>query len=296
MYLVLFKFNTQNEEVMKRILLPTDFSENSYNAIKYTLSLFENVPCDYYLLNVYKVPFLTNEELMENDAQQLAIVESELYEQSKKNLEELRDRIGDQENSSFHLMSDYNFLSNSIKDCVRNKDIEIVAMGTKGATGAKEIFLGSNTGDVLMKTECNVLAIPENAEFQPVKEIVFPTDFRIKYELDDLAPLIMIAELYESTIRVLHLNEENILDAEQTANKRILESYFKPVHHTYHILTNTDFEEALNCFTQSRGDIDMIAIISRQYNFLQRLFFRPKVMELSFHTKIPLFVMHHRNE
>jgi nucleotide-binding universal stress UspA family protein len=281
---------------MKRILLPTDFSENSLNAIKYTLALFKNVPCDYYLLNVYKVPYLTNEELMENDAQQLAIVETELFEQSRNNLEVLREKIGDQENSVFHLISDYNFLSNSVNECVKNKEIELVAMGTKGATGAKEIFLGSNTGDVLMKTDSNVLAIPENAKFQPVKEIVFPTDYRIKYELDDLASLIMIAELYESSIRVLHLNEENVLDEEQMANKRILESYFKPVHHTYHVLTNTDFEEALNCFTQSRGDVDMIAIISRHYNFLQRLFFRPKVMELSFHTKIPMFVMHHRKK
>ena len=282
--------------MMKKILLPTDFSENSFNAIKYTLSLFKDVPCDYYLLNVYKVPYTTNEELMENDAQQLAIVESELYDQSKRNLEALREKIGDHENASFHLISDYNFLSNSVRQCISEKEIELVAMGTKGATGAKEIFLGSNTGDVLMKAECNVLAVPENADFQPVKEIVFPTDFRIKYELDDLAPLIMIAELYESTIRVLHLNEENKLDEEQTTNRRILESYFKPVHHTYHVLTNTDFEEALNCFTQSRGDIDMIALISRHYGFFQRLFFRPKVMELSFHTKIPLFVMHHGKE
>ena len=57
---------------------------------------------------------------------------------------------------------------------------------------------------------------------------------------------------------------------------------------------NIDFDEALNCFTQSRGDIDMIVMISGHYNFFQRLFFRPKVMELSFHTKIPLYVLHHK--
>ena len=77
-------------------------------------------------------------------------------------MEALRERIGELENSSFHLISDYNFLSNSVKQCVDEKEIELIAMGTKGATGAKEIFLGSNTGDVLMKTDCNVLAIPEN--------------------------------------------------------------------------------------------------------------------------------------
>jgi hypothetical protein len=115
----------------------------------------------------------------------------------------------------------------------------------------------------------------------------------VKYELKDLQPLISLAVKYKSRIRILHLSQSDHLDPDQESCRRVLESYFEEVEHTYHTLTHIDFEEALNCFTQSRGNIDMIAIVSGHYSFLQRLFFRPKVMELSFHTKIPLFVLHH---
>lgn len=283
-----------NERTMKRILLPTDFSTISLNAIRYALSMFEETRCEFYFLNVYRVPFLTNEELMENDAQQLAIVETELYDSSQKRLKELISSLASNKSHVYHKISDYNFFINSVKQCVVEKEIDLIVMGTKGATGAKEIFLGSNTGDVLMKTDCNVIAVPENSIYKTPKEIVFPTDFKLRYEREDLSPLIELAETNQSSLRILHFSQDGQLTEEQESNKRILDSYMESTEHTYHTLTNIDFEEALNCFAQSRGDVDMIAMISGHYNFFQRLFFRPKVMELSFHTKLPLYVLHHK--
>ncbi len=279
---------------MKRILLPTDFSSISINAIQYALFLFEEASCEFYLLHVYRVPYMTNEELMENDAQQLAIVEAEMYESSKKRLKELISTFEKNDKHAYHAISDYNFFINSVKQCIMEKEIDLVVMGTKGATGAKEIFLGSNTGDVLMKTDCNVVAVPENSPYNIPKEIVFPTDFKLRYERSDIAPLLSLAETNESRLRILHFSQDGELSEEQENNKRILESYLETLEHTFHTLTNIDFEEALNCFAQSRGNVDMIAMISGHYSFFQRLFFRPKVMELSFHTKIPLFVLHHK--
>ena len=167
-------------------------------------------------------------------------------------------------------------------------------MGTKGATGAKEIFMGTNTGDVIMKTDCNVIAVPEEARYKVPEEIVFPTDFRIPYAHKDLEPLLQVVEKNNATIRVLHFRDTGDLSESQEENKRTLESLLANVNFRFYTLTMTDFEDALNCFTQSRGDVDMIAIIAKHYNFFQRLFFRPKVRELSFHTKIPLFVLHHK--
>lgn len=279
---------------MKRILLPTDFSSISLNAIRYALSLYEESKCEFYLLNVYRVPYMTNEELMENDAQQLAILEAEMYESSRKNLKDLVSGFDKNENHVYHTISDYNFFIDSVKQSVLEKEIDLVVMGTKGATGAKEIFIGSNTGDVLMKTDCNMIAIPENSTYKAPREIVFPTDFKLRYERDDLSPLIELAETNKSTLRILHFSQDGQLTEEQVNNKRILSSYLETMDHSFHTLTNIDFEEALNCFVQSRGNIDMIAMISGHYNFFQRLFFRPKVMELSFHTKVPLYVLHHK--
>ena len=94
--------------------------------------------------------------------------------------------------------------------------------------------------------------------------------FRIHYELEDLSPLISLAEMYDSHIRVLHLNEKEKLDEEQNQNKKRLISFLINVKHSFHTLSNTDFEESLNCFTQSRGNIDMIAMISKHYSFFQK--------------------------
>jgi nucleotide-binding universal stress UspA family protein len=279
---------------MKNILLPTDFSKNSLNAMDYAMALFKDIPCKFYLLNVFKIPYVTNEVLMENDAHQLAKLEEGLYETSQKRMKDVlkKLKLKSKSNHKFELLSDYNFFINSVQNYVKAKNIEIIVMGTKGATGAKEIFMGSNAGDVIMKTECNVLAVPENAVFKDPKEITFPTDFKIPYKKEDMAPLIEIAEMYQSSIRVLLFSDKGNIDEEQKFNKKSLKKYLDKINHTYHTLSNSDFEVALNCFTQSRGNIDMIAIIAKHYNFFQRLFFKPKVEELSFHTKIPMLVLH----
>jgi len=279
---------------MKNILLPTDFSKNSLNAMHYAVALFKDTPCKFYLLNVFRIPYVTNEVLMENNAKLLMQIEQDQFDTSQKRMKDVLKelKLKSKTDHKFQLLSDYNLFINSVKNFVEDKKIDLIVMGTKGATGAKEIFMGSNTGDVIMKTDCNLLAVPENAVFKAPKEVTFPTDFRIPYKKEDLTPLIEIAKMYQSSIRVLLFSDKGNIDEEQKFNKKLLKNYIGKINHTFHTLGNTDFEVGLNCFTQSRGNIDMIAIIAKHYNFFQRLFFKPRVEELSFHTKIPLLVLH----
>jgi hypothetical protein len=146
-----------------------------------------------------------------------------------------------------------------------------------------------------MRNACHVMAVPENHSFKPPKEILFPTDFRISHDFTDLAPLINLAGMNDATIRIVHFSDSDDLDEMQEHNKRNLETSFDKIPHEYYTLSVSDFEEGLNCFTQSRGNIDMIVIIGRHYGFFERLFFKPKIKALSFHSRIPLFVIHHLN-
>ena len=280
---------------MKKILLPTDFSENSVNAIHYALHLFRNEECTFYLLNIYKIPYLADRDVaFMNQANAMADFEEGLRRTSKEKLDKLLSEIVQEKNPNhtFEAISDYNFLIDSVKYHIKDKDIDLIVMGTKGATGAKEIFMGSNTGDIIMKVDCNVLAVPENVGYHDPKEITFTTDYDIDYQTADLQYLLDILKMHQSNIRILHLQNKALTEA-QIANKNNLTKILEnEVHYTFHTLTNTDFSTAVNCFTQSRGNIDMIAIVARHYSFFQRLFFRPKVEELSFHTKIPLLVLH----
>lgn len=281
---------------MKKILLPTDFSQNSVNAIDYALNIYKEIPCRFYLLNVFRIPYLANEELMEQNVNQLAALEEEMYEDSQLEMKRLLDELPENDNHSFEMISDYNLFNLALHQVIEEKDVDLIIMGTKGATGAKEIFMGSNTSDVIMRSACHVIAIPENHRYKTPKEILFPTDFQIKYDLEDLEPLIKLVVMNDAKIRIVHFSEKNDLDQHQEENKRILSSFFTNIQHEYYTLSSTDFEEGINCFVQSRGDIDMIAIIGRHYGFFQRLFFKPKVKALSFHSTVPLFVIHHLTE
>lgn len=277
---------------MKKILLPTDFSNNSINAINYATKIFSDVPCTFYVLNVFRIPHLTNEELLDQSISNLAKVEDELYMASKQELDSLLNKISHNDKHVFETLSDYNLLSFAVKEVIDKKDIELIVMGTKGATGAKEIFLGSNASDIIMKTTCDVIAVPEHSAFSPPREIVFPSDFQINYDKKDLAPLLNFAEMHGSKLRIIHFTDKDDLNELQHQNKLILDSFLTHIDHSYHFLSIDDFEEGINCFIQSRGTIDMIAIIARHYNFFERLFFKPKVKVLSFHSKVPLFVIH----
>lgn len=277
---------------MKNILLPTDFSDNSINAIQYATKLFKDVNCTLYLLHVYGVPFLTDQEIVYYRSATKEALESSLFKESEQNLKKIIKGLKKNPLHKFKTISDYNFFINSVLKTVENKKIDTIVMGTKGATGAKEIFLGSNTGEVILKVACDIWAIPENTRYQNPKEITFPTDYRISYKKEDLKGLLEIVKLHQSKVHVMHVMNQKSLDDVQEKNQKMLAKIFQEIEPSFHILTNTNFESALNCFTQSRGNIDIIAIVARHHNIFERLFFRPIVERLSFHTNIPLLILH----
>lgn len=281
---------------MKNILLPTDFSENAWNAIQYALEIFKDEPCNFYVFNSFRLPAYTTDDLMVASTNEG--IEDNLHKTSNENLDKVIQRINARKKNpkhSFRKVSTYNFFLDAIKEEVIKNDIELIVMGTKGATGAKEIFIGTNTGDVISKVKVPLLVIPENTVYKPPKEIAFPTDHQVFYKRKALKMLLNIAELHQSNIRIVHVKmDKNELTAEQLTNKNFVFECLEKANHSYHTLHNLLLEDALNCFTQSR-DIDMIAMVPKNLNFFQKIFFKPKVEEISYHTRIPLLVLHKLN-
>jgi nucleotide-binding universal stress UspA family protein len=279
---------------MKNILLPTDFSENSWNAIVYALQYFEKSNCSFYLLHVNRLsnfvtgdtPYIPTEETIEN-----------LYTiPAKKELRHLLKRIAKQfpkhKNHKFYSLTDYNFFIESIRKHVIEKNIDMIVMGTKGASGLKKIVVGSNTGDVITKVQCTTLVIPENAKFTKINEVAFPTDFALSYDLRILQPISEILETYNSSLRILHISKKGEkLNLDQQKNKELLEDYFNDDDYTFHFLTNKKIEAAVQCFVESR-DTDIIVMVAKNLNYFQRILFLPTVEEISYHTDVPFLVLH----
>ncbi|MEH6405803.1 MAG: universal stress protein [Leeuwenhoekiella sp.] len=279
----------------KKILIPTDFSKNAWHALTYTLELFKEEECDFYVLNAYQPDSYLLDSMMVPEPGE------KYYEQCKKQsedgLEHLFLQLKERDNNAlhtYHTISSIGLLIDTILEEIERKDIDLVAMGTKGASGTYGTLFGSNT-IYTMETvrNCPVLAIPQEALFKDFKEIVFPTSYRIHVKRAELQSLIDIAKLVGASIRFVHVAYNDKLDERQLENKKLLELYFSAIDHSFHTLHKGNTATALSNFVESRSS-DMIGFVSKKHSFFGSLFSRPLVKELGFYSKIPILAMHDR--
>ncbi|MDC7997467.1 universal stress protein [Gilvibacter sediminis] len=275
-----------------RILLPTDFSKNSWNAITYAIELMDRESCEFYLLHCYTPNTPVSENLM---ASQLGIPQlQELKKASEKGLKKLSRQLAFRDESldhKFHYLSRHNFLTDAIEDACKEYDIDLIVMGTKGTTDAIDVLLGGNTLAVMEKVRCcPVLAIPNSANFTAMNEIVFPTSYKENYKTNQLHNLCTMTRLCKAKLRVLHICEGSF-NEQQEAKKEELEGYLNGIDYTFHVLENVDVATGLNCFVQSR-DSDMVAFINPKHGIFSLWFRRPLSRALNYHSKVPVLTLH----
>ena len=130
---------------MKKVVLPTDFSENAWNATGYAIELFKDEECVFYLLNTY-TPAFVNSRFMAAGVGGLEI-EDDVKVQSEIGLNNLLKRIEenyDIPHHSFKTISSFSLLTSEVKEIASSKDIDLIITGTKGASGLEEVFMGSH--------------------------------------------------------------------------------------------------------------------------------------------------------
>lgn len=280
---------------MKNILIPTDFSENSWNAVKYALAFFKDTTCDFYLLHVTLIYNYASGESPVMPLPAIEVIDKTILKQAKTNLKNLIKKIEllpHNPKHRFYTFNNYDYFIDAVKAHVAEKNIDLIVMGTKGASGLKKVMIGSNTGDLITRVKCPVLIVPENATFEEIEEIAFPTDYNLFYPTKILNNILEFVKMHNSTLRIVHIakKDEEVTDF-QLENKEFLKNFFAEEKHSFHKITNKKMEDGVQCFVESR-DIDMIIMIAKSLNLFQRILFRPTVEEISYHTDIPFLVLH----
>lgn len=278
----------------RKILLPTDFSENATQAIRYAMELYKDQSCIFYLLNVFFIKAKNIESLMGMEPG------SDLYESTKKNSQNQLERLlhtlafndtGNVEHS-FQIISTFNEPLQAIKAIVEEKDINLIVMGTRGQTNEKNRLYGSTATEVMEKVRnCPVIVVPQLAKREIPKEIVFPTSYKMSFKKLELLPLIDITQRTDASVKVLHISEDGYLDDKQLSNKALLDDCFESIDHSFHLLSNLSVPAAINCFVQSR-ESDMVAFINRKHTFFSSIINQPLVKGIAFNSKVPILVMH----
>jgi len=276
---------------MKKILIPTDFSDNAYGAISYAVNLFKNEECTFYLLHTY-TPAIYQSEYLLNSPGQVGL--GDIYRtDSEKRLEELKAKIVTNYSNPRHhfiTISAFSVLIEAIDELVESKELDLIVMGTQGATGAKEIFLGSSTVYTIKRAKCPVLAIPFNYNFETLGDILFPTDYEIEYSSALLKELLFISALHKSTIDVMHVCTSYELDPGQKNNKTKLDDLLSETEHKFHELPDQGIIEAINNI-QAEKQAQLLVMVKNKHSFLENLFLKPVINQIGFHTSIPFLVL-----
>lgn len=195
-------------------------------------------------------------------------------------------------NHSFEIILSTIDLLESIENEITKHHIDLVVMGTKGSTAAKEIFFGSNTVHILKKMRlCPILIVPDEFDFVTPTQIAFPTDFSRVYEDQELKSLRTLIELHNSKLRVVCILSKDKLTGVQEFNMTMLESYLKDYNNSFHFMPKyAKKSEEINEFIDQLG-INMLVMVNYKHSFIDSIIKEPVIKKIGFHPLVPFLVI-----
>lgn len=265
---------------MKHILVPTDFSTNAEAAIPFAVDIANRFGSEITLLYLYQVHsttgmFISVESFMKEDAAEhmLPLVrraDSLLRPPARVNSRLLRAET-----------------VSGIVDIAEQSGCDLIVMGTQGASGAGEVFLGSTTNGVLRRTQRPVLAIPRGFAFRPFKNIVLAIDDAGVGYAGVLSPLLHLARRYDATIHVFHKDTP-----ENPGIDPSIDLFLADVPHSFHYELDTEnLKESINHFVEEVGS-DLLCMIRRRRGFLENIFHVSATSREVFSCSVPLLILH----
>ncbi len=272
------------------ILIPTDFSTNAENAMNYAVYLFEKIKCTFHVLNTYTLD--TEDSIKKNDTP----TPIALKNNSAANIKKLiLDKKLNNTNPlhTFKGLSINDTLVNAIGRISIDKDIDYLFMGTKGYSGTKGVYMGSNTVKVLLQINfCPIIAVPEGYFYDIPDKIAFATNFKYSYTNAELVPLIDLSKLWHSKIVVIHVKNTKKLSEKQENSKQLLVNKIHNLPHDFIELKGySQISKAIMNYSKNNASVGMIAMINNDHSFFYRLIKENIIKNLTFHTQVPFLVL-----
>ncbi len=165
---------------MKNLLIPTDFSKTSIHALEFGLELAQKA--GYHVKIFHGIDFPHSYESMYfGDANAVMDFSDKVEERAKDNLENLI-RQYRTDGLSMEKIVEVGSLTYNIREVVEKHKIDLLVIGTTGATGLKEFLVGSNTEKVVRTVSCPVIAVPHKTQLKDIDSVMVPVD------IDELRP------------------------------------------------------------------------------------------------------------
>lgn len=275
---------------MKKLLFPTDFSETANNAFVYALEMAKSIDAEVVVLHVYDLPSVSFGEVPVTLVEIYDSIELNNFENFKDQIPHLR-KIAEKhqlENVKMSHVLRHGDLVRIMKEICHEEHIDMIVMGTNGASGLQEMFLGSNTGNAIVNVPVTLLSVPNQAKYEPIKNIGFTTTFNDQDRVA-LHRVIAIAKKFNSKVKCLAVRTHNFGITEEGIDYWKSEFKNEPVE--FFVIPHDDVKETIMDFVEHQ-DIDLLAMVTQKRNFFEELFTHSLTQKLSYHMETPILAFH----
>jgi nucleotide-binding universal stress UspA family protein len=201
---------------MKKILVPCDFSPAAETAFKFAVNIASRNKSEIHLLHVVDT---TQSNTPSSELPWVAPFNGGFVERLEQQLNEKFQGLVSKysaESLSVFFSTQIGALSQNIERYILDQNIDMVAMGTKGASGFKELLIGSNTEKIVRNVKIPVVAVPLGANVDQITSIVFPVD-PTEDPSKFLKELRFIQRLFQAKIHLLWINTPNVFKSNADA-------------------------------------------------------------------------------
>ncbi len=255
---------------MKKILVPTDFSVQAENALKVAAQLAKKYQGEIYLLHMLELPMNMANPVGETRSNDLpeAIYFMKL---AKKRFSEILARPY-LEGLKVHETVEFHQAFDGIMETSKKHDCDFIVMGSQGANGFKEMFIGSNTEKVVRTSEVPVLVIKNEHPNLQINSFAFATNLE-KRNKKALKKVVEFARLTESKLHLVYINTANeFITSEQT--DEFLEEYLEGFDYTnyeFHVYNDDSVEKGILKFAK-KVNADIVGIATHGRKGLSHFF------------------------
>lgn len=252
------------KKVMKNILVPCDFSTPAIDAFKMAVDIALKSNGTITVLHVVYFPVLYDPNFIGDTMALNPSFLLSLEDSAKKEFEKMVQAYGRGLKIDFQLVS--SGMIESLKQICDDRKIDLVVMGTSGASGLEETLIGSNTEKIVRFSEVPVLTVRKASDINAIKNILLPTT-GVLNQTEFVAKVKVLQEFFNATVHVLLINTPAHFkrDAE---GKEALEEYAKHYHLTNHQLHFRNYhneeEGIINFASNIKADLIVMATHARK--------------------------------
>ncbi len=260
---------------MNTVIVPVDFSETSLHAARYAAQL---------LTGHYGVTLLLYHSYGKASE---AAKATESLEKLKAEL--MKDHIIKIDVLA-HEEDDF---VDGLEKAARHRRADMVIMGITGRSALAQVFFGSNTLKMAERKVCPVLIVPEKAPFKQVKNVMLTSDFKNTLNTTPSVPIKDFLDVFHPQLHVVNVDKDHYISLTDNyeSEKQELKQMFADYKPEFYFMRLYDVDEAINLFAESRN-IDLIIVVQKNHSFLEKILKGSRTKALSFHSMVPILVMH----